>query len=104
MSLDITKFREIKECDHMSADFNWWGNLVDGEGQGTCPDCGVTLDLRIVTHTIQYDDTDIEFIDEDEFCDQCGEMNDPCEDCRLCTECSNQKAINRCDCCGEGSE
>lgn len=104
MSLDINKFREIKECDHMSADMSWWGNVVDGEGQATCSDCGVTLDFRIVTHTIQYDYTDIQLIDEDEFCDQCGEMTDPCEDCRLCVECSNQKAINRCECCGEESE
>ena len=104
MSLDINKFREIKECDHMSTNINWWGNLVDGEGQGTCPNCGVILNFRILTHAIEYDSIDIEFIDEDEFCDQCGEMTDPCEDCRICTECSNQKAINRCDCCGEGEE
>jgi len=104
MSLDINKFREIKECDHMRADMDWWGNVIDGEGEATCPDCGVTLRFHIKTYDIQYDYTDIELVDESEFCDGCGEMTDPCEDCRLCTECSNKLAINRCDSCGEGSE
>ncbi len=104
MSLDIHKFREIKECDHMRADMDWCGNVIDGEGQATCPDCGVSVSF-VIRHTdIRYEDVDIDYVEESEFCDQCGEMTDPCEECRLCSECSNQKAVNRCDYCGEGTE
>ena len=104
MSLDIWKFREIKECDHMRADMNWWGNVIDGDGQATCPDCGVSISFNIRATHFQYDGTEVDFVEESEFCDQCGEMTDPCEECRMCSGCANQKAVNRCDYCGEGTE
>lgn len=99
--MNRTKYDNIKNCEHMYADWVEWGNLISSEGRGECPDCGAILeDIQIKTGYITTrDGDDLSDFNEELFCHTCDEYDeDGCEECHTCTSCVSKKARHECEC------
>ena len=100
--MNRTEYDEIMNCDHMRADWLEWGNLIDGDGRGECPDCNAILeDIRIVTNCIATSDgDDLDYFNTELFCHTCDEYDENgCEECHTCPNCVEKKARNECEEC-----
>ena len=101
--MNRTEYDEIMNCDHMRADWQWLGNLIDGEGRGECPDCGAILaDIHIKTGyiTLSDKDDDLYYINTELFCHTCDEYDEEgCEECHTCPTCVEKKAKHECEEC-----
>ena len=104
----LDDWERISSCEHGSADWTEWGNLIWSDGRGHCPTCDATLEnIEIRTGHVEYDGIEIENVHEDDFCKHCewySESHDMCYDCGLCEDCSADILVNRCEGCGEKGE
>jgi hypothetical protein len=100
--MNRTEYDEMMNCEHMGADWIEWGNLIDSEGRGECPDCGAILEsIQIETGYITTrDGEELDNFNTELFCHTCDKYDEEgCEECHTCCACVEKKAKHECGEC-----